>query len=234
MRLLPAGDRAVLVDLAEDGEGAAAALHRVLGADRPAGLEDLVPAEQSVLVRYDPAVLPPARLGHWLRAAHAGLRGEAASAGAAEGGAPAGPVVGLPVVELPVVELPVVYAGPDLAEVGRLTGLGADGVVAAHTGMPWRVAFTGFAPGFGYLVGGDPRLRLPRRDVSRTRVPAGSVAVGGRYSGVYPRESPGGWHLLGRTEVAVWDADRDPPALLRPGTTVRFVAVRPEAAGGLP
>lgn len=121
------------------------------------------------------------------------------------------------------IEIPVAYDGPDLGEVGRLTGLGEDGVVTAHTGTAWRVAFGGFAPGFAYLVGGDPRLAVPRRESPRTRVPAGAVGLAGEFSGVYPRASPGGWQLIGRTEVAVWDLDRDPPALLAAGATVRFV-----------
>ena len=114
------------------------------------------------------------------------------------------------------------YDGPDLAEVARLTGLGEDEVVAAHAGTPWRVAFGGFAPGFAYLVGGDPRLQVPRRDEPRTRVPAGAVGLAGEFSGVYPRESPGGWQLIGRTDAVMWDLDRDPPALLAAGLTVRF------------
>ena len=98
-------------------------------------------------------------------------------------------------------------------------------MVAAHTAATWIVAFCGFAPGFGYLVGDDPRLRVPRRAESRTRVPAGSVALADGFTGIYPRSSPGGWQLLGRTDVAVWNLDRDPPGLLRPGTRVKFVPV---------
>ena len=109
------------------------------------------------------------------------------------------------------------YDGPDLDEVARLTGLTHAEVVAAHTGTPWRVAFGGFAPGFAYLVGGDPRLHVPRRDRPRPSVPAGSVGLAGEFSGVYPRSSPGGWQLLGTTDAVLWDADRDPPALLAPG-----------------
>ena len=116
----------------------------------------------------------------------------------------------------------VTYDGPDLAEVAALTGLSAAEVVAAHTGTPWRVAFGGFAPGFAYLVGGDPRLRVPRRDAPRTAVPGGAVALAGGFSAVYPRASPGGWQLLGRTDLRVWDLEREPPALLRPGAEVRF------------
>lgn len=123
------------------------------------------------------------------------------------------------------VEIPVVYDGPDLDEVARLTGLPADEVVAAHTGTPWTVGFGGFAPGFAYLAGGDDRLHVARRDTSRTRVPAGAVGLAGEFSGVYPRESPGGWQLIGRTDAPLWDARREPPALLEPGARVRFVPV---------
>jgi KipI family sensor histidine kinase inhibitor len=119
-----------------------------------------------------------------------------------------------------------VYDGPDLAAVAALTGLSEREVVAAHTGMPWRVAFGGFAPGFAYLVGGDPRLQVPRRDEARTTVPAGSVGLAGEFSGVYPRASPGGWQLIGRTDLALWDLDRDPPALLSAGATVVFEEAR--------
>lgn len=115
--------------------------------------------------------------------------------------------------------------GTDLTEVAALTGLTAGEVVEAHTGTPWRVGFGGFAPGFAYLVGGDPRLQVPRRAEPRVRVPAGSVALAGEFSGVYPRESPGGWQLIGRTGAALWDVDRPQPALLVPGMWVRFRAV---------
>ncbi len=120
-------------------------------------------------------------------------------------------------------EVRVRYDGPDLDEVARLTGLTVAEVVAAHTGTPWRVAFGGFAPGFAYLVGGDPRLRVPRRATPRPSVPAGSVGLAGEFSGVYPRSSPGGWQLLGTSEAPLWDERRDPPALLGPGALVRFV-----------
>ncbi|WP_006241748.1 5-oxoprolinase subunit B family protein [Mycolicibacterium tusciae] len=126
------------------------------------------------------------------------------------------------------VEIDVVYDGPDLDEVARLTELSVDEVVAAHTGTPWRVGFGGFAPGFAYLVGGDSRLEVPRRAEPRTKVPVGAVGLAGEFSGVYPRESPGGWQLIGRTaegQAALWDVDRDPPALLTPGMWVQFRAV---------
>lgn len=130
------------------------------------------------------------------------------------------------------VTLEVVYDGEDLAEVGRLTGLGADGVVAAHTGQLWTAAFGGFAPGFTYLVGDNPRLNVPRRSSPRTAVPAGSVALGGEFSAAYPRQSPGGWQLIGRTTAVLWDLGRESPALVRPGDRVRYAAVRAAVALG--
>jgi KipI family sensor histidine kinase inhibitor len=123
------------------------------------------------------------------------------------------------------VEIDVVYDGADLEEVARLTGLSQDEVVAAHTAAPLRVGFGGFAPGFAYLIGGDERLHVPRRAEPRTRVPAGSVGLAGEFSGVYPRESPGGWQLIGRTDAVLWDVNREPPALLLPGSWVRFRAI---------
>ncbi len=124
----------------------------------------------------------------------------------------------------PDVVIEVTYDGADLADVAALTGLSVDEVVAAHTGTPWQVGFGGFAPGFAYLIGGDPRLQVPRRAEPRTRVPAGSVGLAGEFSGVYPRESPGGWQLIGRTSAVLFDVTRAQPALLTPGMTVAFRA----------
>ena len=121
------------------------------------------------------------------------------------------------------VEIPVVYDGPDLEEVARLTGLSPEEVIARHTGAEHVAAFLGFQPGFAYLLGGDERLHVPRREVPRTEVPGGSVAIAGPYSGVYPRDSPGGWRLLGSTPSVMFDPAREPPALLAPGDRVRFV-----------
>ena len=123
------------------------------------------------------------------------------------------------------VVIDVVYDGADLAEVAELTGLDMPGVIEAHTAMPWRCGFGGFAPGFAYLVGGDPRLAVPRRGEPRTKVPAGSVGLAGEFSGVYPRQSPGGWQLIGHTDALLWDVDRPQPALLMPGMRVQFRAV---------
>jgi KipI family sensor histidine kinase inhibitor len=128
-------------------------------------------------------------------------------------------------------EIAVRYDGPDLDQVCELTGLSRTEVVAAHTGTSWRVAFAGFAPGFAYLTGGDERLHVPRRPEPRTSVPSGSVALAGGYSAVYPRSSPGGWQLIGHTDLAVWDSEREQPALLVPGGVVRFIdaAARPSS-----
>ncbi|MFD4179781.1 allophanate hydrolase subunit 1 [Rhodococcus sp. NPDC058514] len=203
MRLLDAGDGAVLAEF--DDLDTVLAHYRALDANRVAGVLDLVPAARTILVRFDFRRTDRARITHWLQ--------------------DTAPATGLPTEAGALVRIPVRYDGPDLSAVGELTGLGTDGVVAAHTGSDWTVAFAGFAPGFGYLVGGDPRLRVPRREDPRTEVPAGAVGLAGEFSGVYPRKSPGGWQLIGHTTERMWDVDREPPALLRPGDTVRFVAV---------
>ncbi len=207
--VLPYGDRALMLDLGDTARVVAWA--EALRADPPAGLGEVVAGGASLLV----VAAPGARVAD-LRAALAEVP-EPAGAGALAADGPA-------------VEIPVRYDGPDLADVAGLTGLSTDEVVAAHTGQTWRVAFGGFAPGFGYLLGEDDRLRVPRREVSRTEVPAGAVGLADSYAGVYPRTSPGGWQLIGRTDAVMWDLDRDPPALLTPGARVRFV--RAESAGG--
>ncbi|HSE72354.1 MAG TPA: allophanate hydrolase subunit 1 [Nocardioidaceae bacterium] len=195
------GDRALLVEL-DDTEQVVAYVD-ALSAGTPAGVADVVPAARTVLVVAEPRADLDQLRSTLLRL---------------EPGTGSGTVA-----EADVVELGVRYDGPDLADVARLTGLSEREVVEAHTGSTWRVAFGGFAPGFGYLVGGDSRLHVPRRDTARTVVPAGAVGLAGEYSGVYPRESPGGWQLIGTTTAVLWDLDREPPALLRPGAQVRFV-----------
>lgn len=120
------------------------------------------------------------------------------------------------------VVIEVVYDGADLNEVAGRLDMTAVEVIEAHTATPWRVGFGGFAPGFAYLVGGDARLNVPRRPEPRTRVPAGSVGLAGEFSGIYPRESPGGWQLIGHTEAVLWDIERVQPALLKPGMWVQF------------
>jgi KipI family sensor histidine kinase inhibitor len=132
--------------------------------------------------------------------------------------------VSAPAPDAKEVELRVRYDGPDLSDVAALAGLSSEEVIARHTRAAYVVGFLGFQPGFAYLLGLDELLHLPRLDEPRTHVPAGSVAVAGPYSGVYPRLSPGGWRLLGSTETVMFDAGRETPALLAPGDRVRFVA----------
>ncbi|MDT7553527.1 MAG: hypothetical protein QOI16_2063, partial [Pseudonocardiales bacterium] len=196
----PMGDAALLVEVA-DLDAVLALAAAVRAAEWP-HVVDVVPGARTVVVAVEPGTDLAA-----LRRAVVELRVDAVAA-----------------LDGPVVEIPVVYEGPDLAEVAELTGLDADEVVAAHTGTPWRVGFGGFAPGFAYLTGGDPRLRVARRAEPRTSVPAGAVGLAGEFSGVYPRSSPGGWQLIGRTDAVLWDPDRTPPALLSAGAQVQFVA----------
>ena len=194
------GDRGLLVD-ADDAAGIAAAVEALA----LAGVVEVVPGAAAVLVRHDAAADP--------RALAAVLAEVEPLARSTESGV--------------LVEIPVVYDGADLDDVAAATGLTASDVVRLHSAAEYDVAFCGFAPGFAYLRGLDTRLAVPRLAAPRTRVPAGSVAVADTWSAVYPRESPGGWRLLGRTDAAVWDSARTPPALLAPGTRVRFVEVRP-------
>lgn len=204
------GDRALLLEFDSTAEVLA-----WTGALREAdllGVLDIVPASRTVLIKLGgPRYLAPTRQ----RLAKLRVTPGAMSDSTA------------PIDGRADVEIPVSYDGADLDEVARLTGMTADQVVAAHTGTPWRVGFGGFAPGFAYLIGGDERLNVPRKSEPRTKVPAGSVALAGEFSAVYPRESPGGWQLIGRTDTVMWDVDGDPPALLRPGMWVQFAAVRP-------
>ncbi|MCP3426914.1 urea amidolyase family protein [Rothia sp. AR01] len=137
-----------------------------------------------------------------------------------------GPGTAGPRAGAPETVIPVRYDGEDLAEVAALTGLSPEEVVARHVAPRYTVAFTGFAPGFAYLSGGDTALTVPRRSTPRPRIPAGSVGLAGAFSGVYPRESPGGWQLIGRTGHRMWDLGREQPAALLPGAAVRFEAVR--------
>ncbi|GAA3817963.1 5-oxoprolinase subunit B family protein [Cellulomonas soli] len=133
-----------------------------------------------------------------------------------------------------LVELPVRYDGADLREVADLVDLSVEEVVARHLAPEYTVAFGGFMPGFAYLTGLDPRLRVPRLATPRERVPAGAVAVADEFSAVYPAASPGGWRLLGRCPTVLFDVDREPPALLPPGSRVRFVAVDDRVEGAAP
>jgi KipI family sensor histidine kinase inhibitor len=199
------GDLALLLQLDSTSEVLAWA-SALRDADIP-GVLDIVPASRTVLLEFDSPgqqALGRQRVGK--------LTVDATAA------APAA-------ADRADIVIDVVYDGEDLDEVARLTEMSAADVIAAHTDTPWQIGFGGFAPGFAYLIGGDQRLHVPRRDEPRTRVPAGAVGLAGEFSGVYPRESPGGWQLIGRTDAVLWDVDRDDPALLTPGKSVRFRAV---------
>jgi len=202
MRVLPVGAHALLVEVSSGDE--AQALHAELLRRRaegslPAG--EIVPAARTVLLD---GVSDPVRL-------------------TAELTALALPPV--PEQARETVEIPVRYDGPDLADVAAHWGVPAREVARVHAGTEFRVAFCGFAPGFGYLTGLPARCDVPRRPTPRTAVPAGSVALAGPYTGVYPRSSPGGWQLIGTTDLVLWDPARVPAALLSPGARVRFVPV---------
>jgi KipI family sensor histidine kinase inhibitor len=199
-RQLPYGDRAVLVEL----DGPPTQMHRLR--DQLAGLvgiAEVVPAARTVLVRFDPALIAAADLTAAIEMALARPRVDDEPHG-------------------PVVTLPVHYDGPDLRDVAEQIGCSVAEVIELHTGGQYTVAFCGFAPGFAYLTGLDPRLQLPRRATPRTTVPTGAVGVAGEFTAAYPRPSPGGWQLIGRTEAPLWDLHRAEPALLMPGARVRF------------
>ena len=208
-RLLPSGDAAVLVDL--DALDDVLRLYPALRASPPAGVLDIVPGARSILVTCDPDVLPLAALRAWLAGTPAAI---ATAIGTAAGTGATGTAG--------TVEIPVRYDGEDLDEVARLLGTTPRDVVRRHTGATWTVAFGGFAPGFGYLVSRGAALAVPRRPSPRPLVPAGAVGLAGEFSGVYPRPSPGGWQLIGRTDAVLWDPDAEPAALLVPGVSVRF------------
>lgn len=198
MRVLPMGPTAVLVEDLDAPPAVVGEAVRRLGL---AGVVDIVPAAETLLITVD--------------------RQEAVDT----------VVAALPAAEhreadqgdTRPVEIPVVYDGDDLAEVAERSGLSTADVIERHAGATFRVAFCGFSPGFAYLDGLPPELHLARRATPRTRVPAGSVAIAAGFSAVYPTASPGGWHLIGRTDVVLFDVHAEPPARLTPGTSVRFV-----------
>lgn len=197
MRILTASDRALLVEAADLDE----AMRLNLAWEGVPGIVERIPGARTVLVRFDPLRVAAKDLA-------AALESTEADAGH--------------IARTGQVTVPVRYDGEDLDEAASLLGVSAEELVNRHLAADWRVAFSGFAPGFGYVVSGDPLFDVPRRSSPRTRVPAGSVALAGQFTGVYPRESPGGWQLIGRTDAVMWDIDRDPPALLSPGVTVQF------------
>lgn len=207
MRVLPAHPNTVLVEL--DDLAQTLGLMASLQAEPVTGIDEIIPGARTLLISFDPLTLT-----------RAGLEAELARR----------PLDLSESRACERVEIPVHYDGEDLAEVAELLKLSPEEVVRRHTGSDWFVAFTGFAPGFAYLSGGDPSLTVPRRKSPRTRIPPGAVALAGGFSGVYPKASPGGWQLLGQTFTPMWDLGRDPPALLQPGQRVRFVDAGPRPA----
>ncbi|MET7800160.1 5-oxoprolinase subunit PxpB [Streptomyces decoyicus] len=201
MRPLPVGEHGLLIELdsAEEVEALHAELLRRAADGALPPVREIVPAARTVLLDglADPRGLI-AELAAW-------------------------DIPPLAAGDRPAVEIPVRYDGPDLADVAALWDVTPEEVVRRHSAAEFHVAFCGFAPGFGYLTGLPEPLHVPRRDTPRTKVPVGSVALAGPYTGVYPRSSPGGWQLIGTTDTVLWDPRREPAALLTPGTRVRFV-----------
>ncbi|MCW2495442.1 MAG: putative regulatory protein [Jatrophihabitans sp.] len=196
--MLPYGRDALLVELRDVAE----VVPLQLSALALPGVLEAVPGARTVLVEFDPTLTGATALTAGLLSA---------------------PLAAKTAAPTRQVALEVVYDGADLAAVSTATGLSPEDVIALHSGAVYTVRFCGFAPGFAYLDGLDPRLHVPRHASPRATVPAGAVAVAGEFAGVYPRSSPGGWQLLGHTDAVLWDATATPPALLTPGTAVRFV-----------
>ena len=196
----PFGESALLVDAESTDQ--AQAIAASLRNDRPEGIIEAVPGLTSVLVELDPAGAEPVEVVPVL------VERLAALPGTAHEGRPH--------------TINVVYDGPDLDEVAAMAGITPADVVAAHAGTELRVLFCGFAPGFAYLGDLPPALHVDRLATPRTHTPAGSVAIAGRMSGIYPADLPGGWRVIGHTDVTLFDPRRDPPVLLLPGDRVRF------------
>lgn len=217
IRLDPVGDKCFIVTLGDriepDVHDRVMAATQALRDARVDAITDIVPAFASMAVAYEPALVssgdgrsPHDEMARWISDALSVHTGGARGASR-------------------LVEIPVCYGGafgPDLDNVASAHGLTADDVVHLHAKPEYLVYMVGFLPGFPYLGGLDPRLATPRRAKPRTHVPAGSVGIGGEQTGVYPLESPGGWHLIGRTPLRLFTASADPPTLLAMGDRVRF------------
>lgn len=208
----PMGERAVLAEVSD--LAGVVALHAALAAEPLAGVEELVPAARNVLVAFDPRRTTRAAVGDWI-----GRCVRSSVVGARPGA---------------LVEVPLRYDGVDLDDTARLLGIPAADLVSRHAGVEWSVAFTGFAPGFAYLVSAEWPFDVPRLARPRTRVPAGSVGLAGGFSGAYPRETPGGWRLIGTTDAVLFDPDAARPVLLPPRARVRFVPERAVVAAAGP
>jgi KipI family sensor histidine kinase inhibitor len=216
-RLLVSGDSAIVVEYGDGIDARVNArvrlLHHALGAAPHAGILETVPTYRSLMVHYDPLALSHQAVEQVILAASDRLPEEIQEA-------------------VRTVEIPVLYgggAGPDLDEVAALAGLSAQEVIDLHASVHYLVFMLGFMPGFAYLGGLPPRIATPRLSTPRTLVPAGSVGIAGAQTGIYPTESPGGWRLIGRTPVRLFDPRQSPPTLLEAGDRVRFVPVTPPA-----
>ena len=235
----PLGDGALLIRIGERIDDTlnrhALELADLLCQSRLPGIQDVSAAYASVCVRYDTAAwADPSRLqspyervadaiAELIRRAKVDIAYAAAPHSIVEGSRRRG--------ETDSVEIPVCYGGhhgADIERVAELAGIDAETVIARHSAGVYRVAMLGFMPGFAYLLGLDPTLNVPRRPTPRTRVPAGSVAIGGAQTGIYPRDLPGGWQLIGRTPLTLFDPRRARPALLSPGQPVRFRTIDPD------
>ena len=212
-RFLPAGDRALAVELGDDiapeTNAAVRDLFVALEGNPIDGVVDLIPSYRSILVNYDPLILDFAQL-------HEKLTAILASVSAGEPATPR------------CVQIPVLYggdAGPDLDHVADHNGLSTSEVVKIHSAPQYLVYMLGFSPGFPYLGGMDERIETPRLDTPRTIIPAGSVGIAEKQTGVYPTATPGGWQIIGKTPLHFFDPDADPPSLLEPGDLIRFVPI---------
>ncbi|WP_368496084.1 allophanate hydrolase subunit 1 [Herbiconiux sp. A18JL235] len=215
------GESALLAEFADSAQTLQAyRMLRAAARGDPAhhGVLELVPAARTVLVVIDSRRVGLVATEAWLRSAISDpASGSAtASAGGVDARRP----------RHDALELTVRYDGPDLGAVADLLGVTVDDVIDLHTGGEWTSAFIGFAPGFAYLTASDSRLTVPRRSSPRAAVPAGSVALAAGYCGVYPARSPGGWQIIGHTDAPLWNPEAAEPALLAPGTVVRFVRAR--------
>ncbi len=216
LRFVPAGDKAFVIEM---GTGISPEINRAvhnlfLSIERQAilGVLDMVPTYRSLLINYDPLTLSPDELEGWIRELTQDL--DETATGASR-----------------VVELPTVYGddhGPDLGHVAGHNGLTEEEVIALHSGTDYLVYMMGFTPGFTYLGGMSEKIATPRLQTPRTAIPAGSVGIAERQTGVYPIESPGGWQLIGRTPVQLFDPSKQPPVIAEPGDYIRFVPVPPE------
>ena len=210
-KFLAAGDRAIVIELGDEisieCNRRVHSLHEKIERDLPAGIVDLIPTYRSLLVEYDPSLISHSDL----KARLVDIRGDADEA---------------PESDAAVVHLPVLYGGehgPDLEFIAQSAGISTDEVIALHSGTEYPVYMMGFTPGFPYLGGMTERIATPRRATPRGKIPAGSVGIAEAQTGVYPIESPGGWQLLGRTPLRLFDVTRDPPSLIDAGDSVRFV-----------